>query len=857
MRTRKGALEAAVVTLLVVCQQGGARPQSNLPIADLIPTEGIQSRPEEDLKLLDLTSSPLNEVNADLLPLGSRRRNPTDSPNTDDVQFRINDSPLLTEAVGAPTTTGSAGDVQFTFPDPSVSGSGSGVSLPAGPGQGRAFPGSGGGRDLSYDPGSPSFGNVSPSKLGGGGDFDQTSFGTGSEFGGSISDQFGGSASSQFGGSDFNQFGGSGSTQFGEIGFDQFGGSDSTQFGGSSSTQFGGSGSTQFGESSLGQFGGSDLTQFGGSDSTHFGGSGSTQFEGSGSAQFGGSDSNQFGGSGSTQFGGSGLDNFGGSGSTQFGGSGSTQFGGSGSTQFGGSGLDNFGGSGSTQFGGSGSTQFGGSDSTQFGGSDSTQFGGSGLDQFGGSGSSQFGGSGSTQFGGSDSTQFEGSDSTQFGGIGLDQFGGSDSTQFGGSGLSQFGESGSTQFGGSDSTQFGGSDSTQFGGIGLDQFGGSDSTQFGGSGLDQFGGSGLSQFGESGSTQFGGSGSTQFGGSDSTQFGGSDSTQFGGSDSTQFGGIGLDQFRGSGSTQFGGHDSTLFGGSDLTQFGGDSTNQFGGDKPQTADLPSLSSSSDFGVKIVDDVQDSLPDRTLGDGNQKIFNNQQSPSDLLSFFLPGHKTQHHSNNRGSNPIGDLLALGAGPIKKIFNLLTLGTFGGDSQSNPLSAIGLGGDAIGELVQVASSGLDDLARETSAGIRLAQDEVRFQANEKVRQFINNLQQTGRTVGVIGQNTYRSLLQKKDALGKLLMGVVTNLGRYINTSVGDTFEKVGNTANVFGKFVSDLKVAILNSLIAKGENVRELVSGTVGTVGSAFRDFSSAAQSAAEDSIKAITGLKEKNFR
>ncbi|XP_068234711.1 uncharacterized PE-PGRS family protein PE_PGRS24-like [Palaemon carinicauda] len=775
MRTRKGALVSAVVVLLAVCRQGGARPQGSLPIADL-------------------TSSSLNEVNAALLPLGSRRSNPTDddislqftggsptgeilsvdSPSTDDVQFRINGPTLPTEVAGLPGTTRNADKVQFTFPDPSASGVGSGVGLAAVPGKGRAFPqeGSAGGRDLSYDYSVPSTASssfdVSIPKLGGGGDFGQfsgsvsTSFGSGNKFGGSGPDQFEGSTSSQFGGGDLTQFGGSG--------LDQFGGSSSTQFGGSGSSQFGGSGSSQFG------------------------GSGSSQFGGSAATQFGGSGSDQFGGSGSDQFGGSGLDQFGGSDSTQFGGSVSNQFGGSGSDQFGGSSSSQFGGSGSDQFGGSGSRQFGGSGSAQFGGSDSAQFGGSGSAQLGGSGSSPFGGSGSTQFGGSVSAQFGGSDSTQLGGSGL------------------------TQFGGSGSTQFGGSGSTQFGGFGSDQLGGSDSAQFGGSGSDQFGGSAPSQF----------------------------------------------------------------GGVEFNQFGGGSTSQFGRDKPQAGTLPSLSSSSDFNVKIPDDVLDSLPDRTLGDGNQKIFNNRHSPSGLLSLFLPGHKTQHHSNHRGSNPIGDILALGAGPIKKIFNLFTSGSSDSNSHSNPikellaplslgllrggnqgglpgldLSVIGLGDDAIGELVQVASSGLDDLARETSAGIRLAQDEVRFQANEKVRQFINNLLQTGRTAGTIGQNTYRALLQKKDALAKLLVGVVTNLGRYINTSVGDTFEKVGDTANIFGKFFNDLKVGLLNSLIAKGENVRELVSGTVGTVGSAFKDFTSAAQSAAEDNIRAITGLKEKKVR
>ncbi|XP_068238771.1 uncharacterized protein [Palaemon carinicauda] len=724
MRTRKGALVTALVTLLTVCRQGETRPQgSSLPIADLILTESIQAHPEEDLKQLDLTTSSLNEVNAALLPLGSRRRNPTDndisfqfpgspgeetlsvdSPSTDDVQFRINGPTLATKALGLPETTESADNVQFTFPDPSASGPNLGVDLPAGPGQGRAFPqkGSTGGRDLSYKNKVPNLDSltlvdVSSSKLGGG--------------------------------EDFGQFGGSVSTN---LGIEN-------------------------------KSGGSGLDQFGGSDSKNLGGSGLDQFGGSGSAQFGGSDSDQFGRSGIDQFGGRG--------------------------------------------------------STQFGGSDSTQFGGSGLDQLGGSGSTPFGGTDSTRFGESDSTQFGGSESTQFGGGGLDQFRG----------------------------------------IGLDKFGGSDSTQFGKSD------------------------STQFEISDLTQFGKSDSTQFEISDLTQFGESDLDHFGGSGSTQFGGSAPSQFGRGEFNQFGGDSTIQFVGDKPQAANHPSLSSSTNFDVKIHDDVLDSLSDRTLGEGNQKIFNNRHSPPiDLLSPFLPGPKRQHHSNHRGSNPIGDILALGAGPIKKLFNIFTLGTFDSNSQSNPLkellaplsfgllgggnqgglpgldlSAIGLGEDAIGDLVQVASSGLDDLARETSAGIRLAQDEVRFQANEKVRQFINNLQQTGRTVGAIGQNTYRSLLQKKDALAKLLVGVVTNLGRYINTSVGDTFEKVGNTANVFGRFFNDLKVGLLNSLIAKGENVRELVSGTVGTVGSALRDFTSAAQSAAEDNIRAITGLKAKKVR
>lgn len=286
--------------------------------------------------------------------------------------------------------------------------------------------------------------------------------------------------------------------------------------------------------------------------------------------------------------------------------------------------------------------------------------------------------------------------------------------------------------------------------------------------------------------------------------------------------------------------------------------------------------------IVTDV----PQRSLGDGNRKSFKSRQNQENellsLLTLGLLGNR-QGVSSRAQNNPIQELLA----PLKKLFNLLTLGIFDKNSSSSSRSSstsqlddllgkvtlgllgnrnIGASGksseasldqglDPISSLVQIASSGLDNIAREKSGSLRLIGDEIQYSSREKVRKFIRNLQQAGSTLGSVGQNTYRSTLQKQDAISKLLMGLVENLGVYAHTSVGQKFDTINGGVLTIGRFIHDMKVGLLNALIAKGEAIRDLISGSLKTSGSAFEDFTKAAQGAAEDNIRAITGIK--NYR
>ncbi|XP_042869950.1 uncharacterized protein LOC122251832 [Penaeus japonicus] len=214
-------------------------------------------------------------------------------------------------------------------------------------------------------------------------------------------------------------------------------------------------------------------------------------------------------------------------------------------------------------------------------------------------------------------------------------------------------------------------------------------------------------------------------------------------------------------------------------------------------------------------------------------------------------------------------GNDPIRDILSKLTLGIFdsrgasgGASGAGNPLGSLlnldilGLGRDFIDGLVQMAATNLDGLTRETTSGLRLLGDEIQFQGEQGLERFFKNIQQSGRTVGTVGMNTYRGILQKQSAVNRFINGIVEDFGDFADHTVNKTITKVVDTVSAVGRFISDIKIGIINALIAKGEAFRGLVEGTLETAGSAVADITSSIRGVAEDNIRAITGI-DKRFR
>ncbi|ROT70385.1 hypothetical protein C7M84_011328 [Penaeus vannamei] len=215
-------------------------------------------------------------------------------------------------------------------------------------------------------------------------------------------------------------------------------------------------------------------------------------------------------------------------------------------------------------------------------------------------------------------------------------------------------------------------------------------------------------------------------------------------------------------------------------------------------------------------------------------------------------------------------GNDPIREILSKLTLGILDSRSPSggavgasnSPLGSLlnldilGLGRDFIDGLVQMAATNLDSLTRETTSGLRLLGDEIQFQGERSLGNLFRNIQQSGRTVGAVGMNTYRGILQKQSAVNKFINGIVEDFGDFADLTVNKTISKVVDTVGAVGRFISDIKIGIINALIAKGEAFRGLVEGTLETAGSAVADITSSIRGVAEDNIRAITGI-DKRFR
>ncbi|XP_063599133.1 mucin-19-like [Penaeus indicus] len=232
----------------------------------------------------------------------------------------------------------------------------------------------------------------------------------------------------------------------------------------------------------------------------------------------------------------------------------------------------------------------------------------------------------------------------------------------------------------------------------------------------------------------------------------------------------------------------------------------------------------------------------------VLSSQTSVGDTKSFF-----------GGGNDPIRDLLSK-----------LTLGILdsrsasggAGGASNSPLGSLlnldvlGLGRDFIDGLVQMAATNLDSITRETTSGLRLLGDEIQFQGEQSLGNLFRNIQQSGRTVGTVGMNTYRGFLQKQSAVNRFINGIVEDFGDFADKTVNKTISKVVDTVGAVGRFISDIKIGIINALIAKGEAFRGLVEGTLETAGSAVADITSSIRAVAEDNIRAITGI-DKRFR
>nr|XP_045600615.1 uncharacterized protein LOC123759546 [Procambarus clarkii] len=200
-------------------------------------------------------------------------------------------------------------------------------------------------------------------------------------------------------------------------------------------------------------------------------------------------------------------------------------------------------------------------------------------------------------------------------------------------------------------------------------------------------------------------------------------------------------------------------------------------------------------------------------------------------------------------------GGGGILNVLSSLLSGSAGSVTQvnKNPLSALGLGQDTLQSFVQIASSSADDIARETNFGLRLLGDEVEFQGQQRLKQALRGVQQAGRTVGAVGQNTYRGVLQTKDSLGSLASGTVQNLGEFADDSVTASFDKVSDTLGAFGRLLHDLKTAFFKNIIAHAEAGQELVDNQSKTTSGAVEEIIDDKRNIARDNIRAITGLKK----
>ncbi|XP_053643460.1 fibroin heavy chain-like [Cherax quadricarinatus] len=199
--------------------------------------------------------------------------------------------------------------------------------------------------------------------------------------------------------------------------------------------------------------------------------------------------------------------------------------------------------------------------------------------------------------------------------------------------------------------------------------------------------------------------------------------------------------------------------------------------------------------------------------------------------------------------------------VLNLLSslVGGITGEGGKNILGALGLGPETLQSFVQIASSSADDIAREANLGLRFVGDEIQFQGEQRLKQALRGVQQAGRTTALVGQNTYRGVLQKTDSLSDLARGTVHNVGTYADKSVAASFDKVSDTLGAFGRLFHDLKVAFLDNIIKKGEAAKELVDEQSKTKAVAVEEIIGGVRDVTRDNIRAITGLKKsvKNTR
>nr|XP_045600525.1 spidroin-1-like [Procambarus clarkii] len=221
--------------------------------------------------------------------------------------------------------------------------------------------------------------------------------------------------------------------------------------------------------------------------------------------------------------------------------------------------------------------------------------------------------------------------------------------------------------------------------------------------------------------------------------------------------------------------------------------------------------------------------------------------------------NHPKTSGGGALGKVIsghssAGGGGVLNLLSSLITgLSGTGSLAHKNPLSALGLGSQTLQSFVQLASASADDIGRETNFGLRLLGDEVEFQGQQRLKKVLKGVQQAGRTVGAVGQNTYRGVLQTKDSLGNLAVGTVHNLGEFADHSVTASFDKVSDTLGAFGRLLHDLKTAFLKSIIAQAEAGKVLVDNQSKTTSGAVKEILDDNREVIRDNIRAITGLKK----
>ncbi|XP_045600525.2 uncharacterized protein [Procambarus clarkii] len=373
---------------------------------------------------------------------------------------------------------------------------------------------------------------------------------------------------------------------------------------------------------------------------------------------------------------------------------------------------------------------------------------------------------------------------------------------------------------------------------------------------------------------FGAGAGAGFGAGSGAGFGAGSGAGFGAGSGAGFGaGSGAGFGAGSGAG-FGAGSGAGFGAGSGAGFGAGSGAGFGAGSGAGSGF-STGSGTDFGVEL-----SAGADVGLGVGSPKVPLPSQGGLDIKvddqSFStsgigpskvpLPGtskigavDSLLNHPKTSGGGALGKVIsghssAGGGGVLNLLSSLITgLSGTGSLAHKNPLSALGLGSQTLQSFVQLASASADDIGRETNFGLRLLGDEVEFQGQQRLKKVLKGVQQAGRTVGAVGQNTYRGVLQTKDSLGNLAVGTVHNLGEFADHSVTASFDKVSDTLGAFGRLLHDLKTAFLKSIIAQAEAGKVLVDNQSKTTSGAVKEILDDNREVIRDNIRAITGLKK----